>query len=255
MPKRNTASAVTREKFTGHERDNEVGLDYMVWRRYDPALGRFLSVDPMADNYPSWSPYNYALNNPLRFNDPTGMCPEEFGEKICSFLNQFEAFRAFFAQPKDDSDAAVQEVVEQKERAGMLASAMKEGGELIQGMIDIYSSLPGLDVAFKGAEGDLEGTVISGGLYFVPGGKLLKPLGRGSTGRNVPKNLTEQLAMKEIMSNPASGRVIQRNLNDQRWNGWVKMSNRNAHGVEIHYNVQVRNGRIINIDDIKFVDP
>jgi hypothetical protein len=32
MPGRNTASAETREKFTGHERDDEVGLDYMVWR-------------------------------------------------------------------------------------------------------------------------------------------------------------------------------------------------------------------------------
>jgi len=72
MPKRNTASAVTREKFTGHERDNEVGLDYMVWRRYDPALGRFLGVDPHDFNYPHLSPYVYAANNPLIYVDPDG---------------------------------------------------------------------------------------------------------------------------------------------------------------------------------------
>jgi RHS repeat-associated protein len=72
MPKRNTASAETREKFTGHERDDDVGLDYMVWRRYDPAFGRFLSVDPHAANYPSLSPYVYAANNPLIFIDPDG---------------------------------------------------------------------------------------------------------------------------------------------------------------------------------------
>ncbi len=35
-----------------------------------------MSVDPLADDYASWSPYNYTLNNPLRYTDPTGMGPE-----------------------------------------------------------------------------------------------------------------------------------------------------------------------------------
>ena len=34
---------------------------------------RWLSVDPMADKYPGWSPYNYCTNNPLIFIDPNGM--------------------------------------------------------------------------------------------------------------------------------------------------------------------------------------
>lgn len=33
---------------------------------------RWLSVDPMANKYPSWSPYNYSLNDPLRYFDPNG---------------------------------------------------------------------------------------------------------------------------------------------------------------------------------------
>jgi RHS repeat-associated protein len=44
---------------------------------YDPVIGRFNSVDPMADEYPGWSPYNYTLNNSLKYIDPTGLCPEE----------------------------------------------------------------------------------------------------------------------------------------------------------------------------------
>jgi len=73
MPGRSfTTGTGTKEGFTGHERDDEVGLDYMVARRYDPALGRFMSADPHADNYPGISPYVYVANNPLLFIDPDG---------------------------------------------------------------------------------------------------------------------------------------------------------------------------------------
>jgi RHS repeat-associated protein len=43
----------------------------------------FMSVDPLADEYPGWSPYNYVLNNPLKFIDPTGLCPEEANGGWC----------------------------------------------------------------------------------------------------------------------------------------------------------------------------
>jgi len=44
-------------------------------RVYDPALGRFLSVDPVfqsAHNGQSLNPYSYVMNNPLSMTDPTG---------------------------------------------------------------------------------------------------------------------------------------------------------------------------------------
>lgn len=34
---------------------------------------RWLSVDPLADKYPGWSPYNYCSNNPTLYIDPNGM--------------------------------------------------------------------------------------------------------------------------------------------------------------------------------------
>jgi RHS repeat-associated protein len=71
----------TAHRFTGHERDEASGLDYMMARYFDPDLGRFLSRDPlipMGKNlvHPQrWNRYTYALNNPVNFTDPTGEDP------------------------------------------------------------------------------------------------------------------------------------------------------------------------------------
>ncbi len=61
--------------FTGHVSDASTGLDYMQQRYYDPAIGRFLSVDPVtADDHTgaNFNRYKYASNNPYRFIDPDG---------------------------------------------------------------------------------------------------------------------------------------------------------------------------------------
>ena len=39
----------------------------------DPEIGRWLSVDPLAEQYPSFLPYIYAGNNPVNLFDPNGM--------------------------------------------------------------------------------------------------------------------------------------------------------------------------------------
>jgi RHS repeat-associated protein len=61
--------------YTGHEHLTRFGLINMNARLYDPALGRFLSPDPfvqMPDFSQSYNRYSYALNNPMRYTDPSG---------------------------------------------------------------------------------------------------------------------------------------------------------------------------------------
>jgi RHS repeat-associated protein len=52
--------------------NSNTGWYETFFRGYDAALGKFLQTDPMADKYGSWTPYNYALNDPVYWNDPMG---------------------------------------------------------------------------------------------------------------------------------------------------------------------------------------
>jgi len=60
--------------YTGHKLDEELNIDwnYCGARYYDPELRIFTQVDPMADQYPSLSPYLYCANNPMTYIDPDG---------------------------------------------------------------------------------------------------------------------------------------------------------------------------------------
>ncbi|MCG8332454.1 MAG: RHS repeat-associated core domain-containing protein [Chitinophagales bacterium] len=53
-------------------RDFDVNLYEYGARWYDPALGRWTSIDPLAEGYYPYSPYNYVLNNPIGNTDPDG---------------------------------------------------------------------------------------------------------------------------------------------------------------------------------------
>ncbi|WP_163178428.1 RHS repeat domain-containing protein [Bacteroides sp. 51] len=68
------AQNVQPYKYNGKELDRTYGLDLYDYsaRFMDPKLGRFTTMDPMAEKYYSVSPYAYCANNPMRYIDPTG---------------------------------------------------------------------------------------------------------------------------------------------------------------------------------------
>ena len=65
----------TKYRFTGKEVDEETGLYYFGARYYDPRISLWYGVDPLANKFADWNPYNYTLNNPIRLVDPDGAAP------------------------------------------------------------------------------------------------------------------------------------------------------------------------------------
>ncbi|WP_459903679.1 RHS repeat domain-containing protein [Catenuloplanes indicus] len=71
--------------FVGGDLD-PTGLTHIGAREYDPALGRFISVDPIMDleDPQQWHGYAYANNSPVTSSDPTGLRTDYFDPPPCS---------------------------------------------------------------------------------------------------------------------------------------------------------------------------
>jgi RHS repeat-associated protein len=70
-------AATNRYKYNDKEYISDSKLYDYGARHYDPVVGRWWAVDPLAEDYQDFSPYNFVENNPLRFIDPDGNGPTD----------------------------------------------------------------------------------------------------------------------------------------------------------------------------------
>ncbi len=117
----------TRQEFTSKERDIETGLDYFLARYYASFQGRFTSVDPITvtayrlANPQGFNGYSYAINNPLKFTDPTG--------KDIRFKNKKEAEQglAFYRNGLEKKDQSALSIKKNKDGSYSLKVDDKAG--------------------------------------------------------------------------------------------------------------------------------
>ncbi|MCW6004372.1 hypothetical protein K1W54_07215 [Micromonospora sp. CPCC 205371] len=95
--------------FLGGTRDESTGLTHLGAREYDPALGRFVSVDPLLvpDSPQQINAYGYANNNPVTYSDPSGLLPwTSCPDGDCSYLKKKKDTSTAPAQPAAPSKAS-----------------------------------------------------------------------------------------------------------------------------------------------------
>jgi len=265
--------------FNGQEGDNEVfgettnfGYEF---RQYDSRLGRWWSVDPKWSEYPNVSPFVFCNGSPIMMVDPDGRDYDDpptkytikkgdtFWDLECARHlphgtlqkynpdlnpNNLQIGQEIYYPYLIGDLLVVDDACHTYSNTDCFAQPSAPTGPTIN--MDNYNTLaPFLSIlSLK----DLSFSKRAGKWFSTKNSNKLVPLGKGHTGRYEARNLSEQLAMKEILSDPTKGRPIIRNIKDGRWAGWTKMAWRHEQ-TEIHYVAKFdKNGKIIAIDDFKF---
>lgn len=183
--------------YTGHVQDAATGLVYMQQRYYDPVIGRVLSMDPITaystGDVRYFNGYAYAFNNPYKFTDPDGRCPN------CA-LDPNAIARMAPAGRVQTANGQAQQVLGQAVRgvAQQVAQDVNSGrGTLQVGLTVNGTSGPLATTATAGVAIDRQGNVA---LYHESGG------GPGAGG-DVAASVSAKLTNAETI-NDLAGRSI-----------------------------------------------
>jgi len=130
IEQRSITSYYTPYTFSAKERDTETGYSYFGARYYDADISVWLSVDPMADKAPGWTPYRYCWQNPSNITDPFGLFEDDYYINLDGTIyveRTDDGFDRFFIRENSDGPPNSGQLIAQydKNDAGLIH--LKEG--------------------------------------------------------------------------------------------------------------------------------
>lgn len=162
------SSTVTNNfRFAGQYYDQETGLHYNYHRYYDPAIGRYLTPDPIG-LAGGVNLYSYVQNDPVNLTDPRGLFIGSAGAKVIGKIMGRSAQEIAVAGRA--SDSAVSIAIEST--GGVPIDAPKTFGYIgdsLQAFGGIQSVGLGTGIVVSASSAAVAPVVFAGGIVFVGG--------------------------------------------------------------------------------------